>query len=167
MLAPRLAIASAFVGWLALAGCGGGHGGSAPTLPAAGRLVEPDSAAPFVVMDRLRGQVAVLDFWASWCDDCRKTIPQIARLYAAYNRSGLVVVGVNAGEAASDARRSAADLGISYAIALDPELAFSDAVGATALPTLLVVDRDGHIVHRARHVDEATLGIIRSLLRAP
>lgn len=92
--------------------------------------------------------------------------PQIARLHDAYAREGLVVVGVNAGEAEADARKSAAALGIDYDIALDPELQLSDSVGATALPTLLVVDRDGKIVHRARHVDEDTLAIIRSLLHS-
>nr|HEX4314417.1 TlpA disulfide reductase family protein [Kofleriaceae bacterium] len=142
---------------LALASCG-----QPPPPP-----VAPTLPAHAQISDRVHGKVAVLDFWASWCDDCRRTIPQVARLHAAYASDGLVVVGVNAGEAEPDARRSAAELGIDYDIALDPELAFSDSVGATALPTLLVVDRDGKIVHRARHVDEDTLAIIRSLLHPP
>ncbi len=135
--------------------------------PAPGRLVEPASAAPFSVADKLRGKVAVLDFWASWCDDCKRTIPQIVRLHEAYKLNGLVVVGVNAGEDPADAKRAAADFGIDYDIALDPELAFADQVGATALPALIVIDRDGRIVHRARHVDEETLEVIRTLLKAP
>jgi thiol-disulfide isomerase/thioredoxin len=157
---------------VALLGCGGARVQPAATtaaataLPAGGRLVELGSASPFVVAERLRGKVAVLDFWASWCDDCRRTIPQVVRLNAGYARNGLVVVGVNAGEAADEAKRSATDFGIQYDVALDPELAFSNAVGAVALPTLLVVDRDGRIVHRATHVDEATLAVIRSLLQA-
>jgi thiol-disulfide isomerase/thioredoxin len=156
---------------LALIGCGGAQPQPAATtaavtaLPADGRLLDPGSAAPFVVAERLRGKVAVLDFWASWCDDCRKTIPQVVRLNAGYVRNGLVVIGVNAGEAAPDAKRSATDFGIPYDIALDPELAFSNAVGAVALPTLLVIDRDGRIVHRAKHIDEETLAVIRSLLQ--
>jgi thiol-disulfide isomerase/thioredoxin len=147
------------------AGCGAGAAApSTATLPAAGHLVEPGSAAPYLVADRLRGQVAVLDFWASWCDDCKRTIPQVVRLHAAYGQEGLVIVGVDAGETVDVARRAAGELGIDYPIALDPELAFSDAVGATALPTLLVIDRTGAIVHRARHVDDETLAVIRSLL---
>ena len=135
----------------------------APSLPAAATLGDP-GAGNFVVAERLRGKVAVLDFWASWCEDCRKTVPQIARLAAAFSRDGLVVVGVNEGDKLDDVRRSAAELGISYPIALDPELQFADALGTTGLPVLLVVDRDGKIVHRARHVDEPTLAAIRSLL---
>jgi thiol-disulfide isomerase/thioredoxin len=155
---------------VALAGCGGATQPPATTaahaaaLPASGQLVDPGSAAPYVVADRLRGKVVVLDFWASWCDDCRRTVPQVVRLDTGYRRTGLVVIGVNAGEAAADAKRAAAEFGIEYDIALDPELAFSNAVGAVALPTLLVIDRDGRIVHRAAHVDEDTLAVIRSLL---
>jgi thiol-disulfide isomerase/thioredoxin len=151
-------------GWLVLVACSGAQAPQvAPRLPAAARLADPD-ASSFVVADRLRGKVAVLDFWASWCEDCKKTVPQIARLAAAFQPDGLVVVGVNEGEARTDAMRSAGELGITYPIALDPELQFSDALGTTGLPVLLVVDRDGRIVHRARHVDEATLSVIRSLL---
>ena len=135
----------------------------APRLSATATLGEPN-AGSFVVADRLRGKVAVLDFWASWCEDCRKTVPQIARLAAAFEHDGLVVVGVNEGDKLDEVQRSAAELGISYPIALDPELRFSDSLGTTGLPILLVVDRDGTIVHRARHVDEATLAVIRSLL---
>jgi thiol-disulfide isomerase/thioredoxin len=150
---------------LAVAACGGAKPHDLVALPRTGQLVDPASSATFVVADRLRGKVAVLDFWASWCDDCKRTIPQVVRLHAGYKQSGLVVVGVNAGEAAADATRSAGDFGIDYDIALDPELAFSDAVGATALPALIVIDRDGRIVHRAKHVDEETLDVIRALLK--
>jgi len=148
---------------LALVACSAPATQIAPRLPPTATLGEPDKP-PFVVADRLRGKVAVLDFWASWCEDCRKTVPQIARLAAAFQSDGLVVVGVNEGDSLADVQRSAGELGISYPIALDPELAFSGSLGTTALPILLVVDRDGNIVHRARHVDEATLAIIRSLL---
>jgi thiol-disulfide isomerase/thioredoxin len=110
------------------------------------------------------GRVVVLDFWAGWCAECKRTIPQIQRLAAAFASEGLVVVGVNAGDPRAEVATYAKELGIDYPIVLDPELDLSDRLGAGKLPMLLVVGRDGTIVHRATHVDEETLGVIRKLL---
>ena len=139
---------------LLVAACGGSSRVAAPAqLPATASL------------DQYKGKVLVLDFWAGWCAECKRTVPQVQRLANAFAAEGLVVVGVNAGEQASVASAHARDLGISYPIALDPELELSDRLGAGSLPMLLVVDRDGTIVHRAKHVDQQTLGVIRDLLR--
>lgn len=133
-------------------------------LPGDARLVDPTDAAAFVPAERYHGHVVVLDFWAGWCDECKRSVPQVARMASAFAADGLVVVGVNVGEPAHDAIGYAHDLGISYPIALDPDLAFSDRVGASSLPMVLVIDRDGAVVHRSRHLDEATLAAVRGLL---
>ena len=147
-------------------GCGGGRAAviAADRLPADARLV--DGGAPFIAAERYHGKVVVLDFWAGWCLECRRTIPQVRRLAAAFSPDELIVVGVNAGERAEDAAKAAQELGIDYPIALDPELAFSDRLGAGNLPVLLVIDRDGAVAHRTRHVDPETLAVIRRLVAA-
>lgn len=131
-------------------------------LPADATLVDGDQT--FVAIERYRGRVVVLDFWAGWCAECKRTIPQVQRLAAAYASAGLLVVGVNAGETQQVAARTAKELGIEYPIALDPELELSDRLGGGRLPLLVVVDREGKIVHRAKQVDEETLRIVRELL---
>jgi len=133
-------------------------------LPADARLLDRDNG-PFVAAERYRGKVVVLDFWAAWCKECRDTIPQVTRLAEAFANDGLLVVGVNEGEPAADVMTSARDLGIAYPIALDPELAFADRMGAQSLPMLVVIDRSGAVVHRARRVDRETLAVIRKLLK--
>ena len=132
-------------------------------LPADAHL--SDGSAAFVPAERYRGHPVVLDFWAGWCEDCRKMVPQLARLTEAFAPHGLVVVGVDAGEKPEDATRYARELGITYPIAFDPDLAYSDRVGAGDLPVLLVIDRTGAIVHRSKHLDEDTLGAIRRVLQ--
>jgi AMP-polyphosphate phosphotransferase len=121
------------VRWLLLlvAACAATVAPPAARLPADGRLVDP-GAAPFVAAERYRGKVVVLDFWAGWCDECKRTVPQVARLAAAFAGQGLVVIGVNAGEAPEAARTAARTFAIDYPIALDPELAFSDRLGPAA-----------------------------------
>jgi thiol-disulfide isomerase/thioredoxin len=140
---------------------------SAPpaTLPTNVRLDDPSTGA-FVPAERYRGHVVVLAFWAGWCAACKASIPQLDRLVAGYGPQGLVVVGVNAGDSPDDAQMYRTRFGITYPIALDRELELSDRVGASSLPALVVVDRDGTIVHRAREVDRDTLAVIRRLLRS-
>ncbi len=130
-------------------------------LPAT-TLVDGDST--FVASERYKGSVVVLDFWAGWCVECKRSVPQVSRLAKKYAGEGLIVVGVNAGDERAEAARYAAELGIDYPIALDPELELSDKLGGGRLPLLVVIDRDGTIVHRAKQVDEETLRVIRTLL---
>lgn len=134
-------------------------------LPPETKLVDGDST--FNASERYKGSVVVLDFWAGWCAECKRSVPQVARLAKKFQREGLVVVGVNAGDERAVAARYAAELGIDYPIALDPELELSDKLGGGRLPLLVVIDRDGSIVHRAKGVDEETLRVIRKLLHAP
>jgi thiol-disulfide isomerase/thioredoxin len=134
----------------------------APEAP----LYDVASPTPYALAERYRGRVVVLDFWAGWCAECRRTVPQVARLAEAFAGDGLVVLGVNAGET-GDVARGARDLGITYPIARDPEHTFADRLAATDLPVLLIIDRNGAIVHRSRRVDVETLAVIRRLLHAP
>lgn len=123
-----------------------------------------DRVPPHSELDGYRGKVLVLDFWATWCAECVRTIPQVQRLAAAFDPAQLAVVGVNAGESAEVARAAAARLGIEYPIVIDGELALSDQLAGGKLPQLVVVDRKGNVVHRTAQVDAATLAKIRALL---
>ena len=137
---------------------------AAARLPPGAVLRDPGSGAEFAPAERYRGRVVVLDFWASWCAECKRSVPAVGRVAAAFAGDGLVVVGVNAGDADGVAQSAADALGIRYPIALDPDLAFADRLGAAELPLVLVLDRRGAIVHRARRVDAETLAAIRRAL---
>lgn len=150
---------------LVLAACGAAPRPAASRIESSATLTDPASSAPVAIADKYRGKVVVLDFWASWCAQCRETVPQVVRLAAAFPDA--VVLGVNEGDLPDDARSAAQAFGITYPIALDRDLTFFDRLGTTGLPTLVVVDRDGSIAHRAKHVDEETLATIRRLLAAP
>ncbi len=150
---------------IAIGSCGPARPGPVSAkLPADSKLYDGDTT--FVAIERYKGRVVVLDFWAGWCGECKRTIPQVQRLAAAFASEGLLVVGVNAGEKQAEATRYAKEFGIEYPIALDPDLELSDRLGGGRLPLLIVVDRDGTIVHRAKHVDEETLRVVRKLLRS-
>lgn len=131
-----------------------------PLGPAAVREL---GGGTFDAGERYRGRVLVLDFWASWCAACKRSVPRLVRLAAAYPAERVTVLGVNAGESSNTARTGAASFGITYPIALDPDLVLTDALGAGSLPVLVIVDQDGTIVHRARELDAESLAVIRRL----
>jgi thiol-disulfide isomerase/thioredoxin len=65
-----------------------------------------------VALADLRGNVLILDFWASWCEPCLAELPELGRLYESEKQRGLEVIIVNMGESQSHAERFARDLGL-------------------------------------------------------
>jgi peroxiredoxin len=109
----------------------------------------------------LRGRVVVLEFWASWCNVCRMTIPLLNAWHDRYAARGLTVLGVTTDPAAY-ATRASVELGISYAVHSDPEATTSRAYGAMAIPTLFLIDRDGTVQDVVVGYEEARLMEVES-----
>ena len=126
-------------------------------------LQRPDGQASSF-QDALGSSVAVIDLWATWCTACERERPKLARLDAAYRSQGLRVIGLNVGETPSTVSAYLTEHSLPYAVYLDPEFRVADALGDHQLPTILVVDRAGQIVHRSPSLDAATLTLVRSLL---
>jgi peroxiredoxin len=107
-----------------------------------------------VRLSSLRGKVVLVNFFASWCAECRAEIPDIERAYRARRTSGFEVVGVNAWEN-GDGRAFLRELGGTYAAVADPQpapnrpgaIASSYGLDTQALPVSVFVARDGN-VHR-------------------
>ena len=115
----------------------------------------------------VRGRVAVLSFWATWCDVCVGEIDALARLQAqAVDRGDAVVIGVAVGEARETVAAFARKRGLGYAQVVDEDFRLADALGQERVPTTLVVDRGGRIVFRGGALDPAGLAAFRSALEA-
>ena len=112
------------------------------------RLTAPDLSGGTLegrplAMGQLRGKVVLVNFWATWCLECRQEMPALERLHRDLGGRGLTVVGVNAREAASAAGRYARELGLTFPLLLDVEGAINARYGVTGLPTTFLVARDG------------------------
>lgn len=126
-------------------------------LPAYRQL---DGAA--TLPELLRGKPAVIDVFATWCEPCRDAVPELNALAAAHPE--LVVVGVDSGDPRGNVRRFVAETGLAYPVFLDEDQSFTEAAGVTRIPTLLVLDRAGRVVHRSHRLDRATRAAVDRVL---
>jgi DsbE subfamily thiol:disulfide oxidoreductase len=94
----------------------------------------------------LRGQIVVLNFWASWCSPCRREAPALQRVWEAYRDQGVVFVGVTYQDAEAASLAFIEEFGITYANGVDAMGRISSEYGVTAVPETYVIDRDGRLV---------------------
>jgi thiol-disulfide isomerase/thioredoxin len=93
-------------------------------------------------IDKLKGRVVLLDFWASWCGPCRMLAPRLSALKDKFGAQGLSVVGITTDDA-EKAAVFAEKTQMRYGIVVDKDGETSRAYGVTALPTMLLVDKKG------------------------
>jgi peroxiredoxin len=94
----------------------------------------------------LRGKVIVLNFWASWCLECRPEMAMLERLQREFSSRGLAIIGVNARENKEAVGRYARELGLTFPLVLDPDGKINAVYGVIGLPTTFVVGRDGRAI---------------------
>lgn len=111
-----------------------------------------DAAGAPASLSNYRGNVVVLNLWASWCPPCRAEMPDLSRLSHMYGKDGVVVIGVNQGESPQRASSFARSLRIEYPIWIDEEQRYGRVFTALGLPTTVFIDRRGVV---AKGVDGA------------
>jgi cytochrome c biogenesis protein CcmG/thiol:disulfide interchange protein DsbE len=140
---PLLLAAALVIGLvvLELATSGDGDGSTAPGLPAA--VLVP----PKVTVESLRGKPAVVNFWASWCEPCRKEAPHLQRFYER-NRDRVGVVGVSYTDNQPGARRFIRRYRWTFPNLSDPDGLAGAEYDLVGLPVTVVLDSDGQIAKR-------------------
>ena len=96
-------------------------------------------------LDELKGKVVVLDFWATWCGPCIKSIPHANELYETHKDDGLVIIGVTHPRGGENMAGSADKHGINYPIALDANGDTIKAYGVNGFPDYYLIDRAGNL----------------------
>ena len=93
-----------------------------------------------------RGQVILVNLWATWCQPCKVEMPALQSLYDKYREQGLVVVAVNDGDPTVDVLQFVKDYQLTFPIWLDPTyIATEQAFKTLGLPSSFVIDRSGAI----------------------
>jgi len=98
-----------------------------------------------VTLGELRGQVVLIDFWATWCTPCKHEMPHLQDMYERYRDRGFTVLAVDVGESANQARPFIEGEGYTFPVLLDSQSKVFRQYGVRALPTVFVVDTQGVI----------------------
>lgn len=110
---------------------------------------------PFQLADH-RGEVVLLNIWATWCPPCRTEMPHLQTLQEQFGEDGLRVVGVSIDSegAESAVRRFLEELGVTFMVVRDPSDRVSGTFGAYGVPLTLLIDREGIV--QWRHLGPVT-----------
>jgi cytochrome c biogenesis protein CcmG/thiol:disulfide interchange protein DsbE len=139
------------------------HDPSVTASPLVGRTA-PDFTlraldGPPVHLADLRGQVVVVNFWASWCAECHTEQPALNATWDRFRDSGVVVLGVDFEDNDADARNYIASEGSKYPVVVDSDSKTALSYGVRGVPETFVVNQTGRIVDRViGAVDAGTLG---------
>lgn len=141
MNATRQLPATALLALLACVSLSGATG----TMPAAPDFRLANRAGGETTLADLRGQVVMINFWASWCGPCRQEFPALDEMYRKYKPMGFTMVGINVESEKSDAERFLGSRPVTFPILFDPQNAVSGSYGVKAMPTTVLVDRQGRL----------------------
>jgi len=129
----------------------------APPLPAEVLV------GPKVTLAGLRGRPAAINFWASWCEPCRREMPQLERLFRSL-KGEATLVGVDYSDDGGSARALIRELHVTYPNLRDGSGEVGDSYGLGGLPTTVIVDPQGRVVRLLR--GPQTAASVRSALRS-
>ena len=151
---------------------------SLPGLAAAATAATPGSAAPdFALAARdggkvrladLKGQVVMINFWATWCGPCRQEMPLLAQLNTKYEPLGFTLLGVNVEPDSAAAVTWLKGMPVTFPILFDTDSAVAGSFGVEGMPSTVFVDRKGQVryIHRGyKPGDEAKyLEVVKQLI---
>ena len=123
-------------------------------------MLKPGTAAPDFTLptlagkkfslSQLKGKVVVLDFWASWCPDCRRDAPNVVRLYREYKGKGVVFVGISFDVDRAAWQNAVIKYGMHYTQVSElkkmREAQISKTYSVSWIPSLYVIGQDGKVV---------------------
>src|SRR5438067_4533311 len=141
MMSFRTACASALV-------CGALISNAATALDAGARgplFALPTAAGDTVRLDRLRGKIVYVDFWASWCGPCRRSFPWMNEMNRKYGARGLTIVAINVDKRRDDAMRFLDETPAQFTIVYDSAGAVPLSYGVKAMPSSYLIDAGGNV----------------------
>jgi len=102
-----------------------------------------DLASNVERLSTLRGQVVLVNLWATWCPPCRAEMPELAALYLAHKDEGFILLGVDDQERKETVSEFLERNPLPYPVLLDPDSRVSRAYGVDYLPMSVLIDRRG------------------------
>ena len=101
-----------------------------------------------ITLSDYEGKVLFVNFWATWCPPCRQEIPGFIKAYEKYKDDGLVILGVAVSDKEKTVKAYVDRFEISYPVAMGDMKIIRDYEPGNAIPSTIVVDREGNIFHK-------------------
>lgn len=140
----------------------------APSGPAPGFQLA-SMAGPTVNLEQFKGQVVMINFWASWCGPCRQEMPILEKLHAKYKPMGFTMIGVNVEPDSQLAVNWLKETPVTFPILFDTKGDVSKLYKVNSMPSTVIVDRKGNLrwLHRGYKPGDENeyLDQIRALVR--
>jgi peroxiredoxin len=139
----RCAMAAIVVASTAFA-AGGDASGPAPAFTLSTPAGQPSG------LNAYKGQVVMVNFWATWCGPCQQEMPLLDQMYKKYKPAGFTLIGVNVDKEAPAVKQLLERKPVSFPVLLDPANQVSKAYHVDEMPSSVIIDRKGQIryIHR-------------------
>ena len=122
-----------------------------------------------ISLAQYKGQVVMINFWASWCGPCRQEMPLLESIYKKYNRMGFTLIGVNVEPDSNAANQWLKQTPVSFPILYDKDSKVSKMYDVAGMPSTVIIDRTGkvRVLHRGYKPGDENeyLDSIRTLVR--
>ena len=145
-----------------------------PAVAAGDGAAAPDFSLPAraggdIALSKLKGQVVLVNFWATWCGPCRQEMPLLEQIYQRYKGLGFTLLAVNVEEDSAGADKWLRDTPVTFPVLFDRANQVSKLYDVTAMPSTVIVDRKGRVRYVHYGYKPGTEGLyqdqIRSLIR--
>ena len=119
-------------------------GGAAPPFTLSTPSGQSDTLSQY------KGQVVMLNFWATWCGPCQQEMPLLDQIYQQFKPAGFTLLGINVDTDKAAVLKLLARKPVSFTVLLDPKNRVSDEYHVEEMPSTIIIDRKGVIryVHR-------------------
>ncbi len=145
------------------AGAGAALGSDAPAFQLQAMSGKPEDLA------RYKGQVVMINFWATWCGPCREEMPKLEAIHKRYKARGFTMLGVNVEPDSAEAVKWLAQRPVTFPILFDTDSKVSKLYSVSTMPSTVIVDRQGKLrwMHRGFKANDENeyLDQIAKLLR--
>lgn len=122
-----------------------------------------------ISLAQYKGQVVMLNFWASWCGPCRQEMPLLENIYKKYSKMGFTLIGVNVEPDSKAANAVLEKIPVSFPIVYDRDSKVSKLYDVSGMPSTVIIDRKGQVrmLHKGYKPGDENeyLDSIRALIR--
>ena len=106
----------------------------------------PDIKGKNISLSSLQGKVVLIDFWASWCGPCRRTVPDLKKTYAKYQSKGFEIFGVSLDSDKNDWKQALKEDNINWIHVNDSRGNVAGIWNVMYIPNVFLLDKNGKIV---------------------